>query len=108
MKFAHIRVSEYFTFAKQIFHSEAISLGRCQISLAEGEFRWKKGHLTASSTIRKSSDLNPYIKRQAFYVYHLKLPIVTSNAKGTADAVPFALARVDKKDANLLGLNMLF
>ena len=31
-----------FTFAKQIFHSEAISLGRCQISLAEGEFRWKK------------------------------------------------------------------
>ena len=30
------------TFAKQIFHSEAISLGRCQISLAEGEFRWKK------------------------------------------------------------------
>ena len=32
MKFAHIRVSEYFTFAKQIFHSEAISL-------AEGEFR---------------------------------------------------------------------
>ena len=31
-----------FTFAKQIFHSEAISLGRCQISLAAGEFRWKK------------------------------------------------------------------
>ena len=30
------------TFAKQIFHSEAISLGRCQISLAAGEFRWKK------------------------------------------------------------------
>ena len=26
MKFAHIRVSEYFTFAEQIFHSEAISL----------------------------------------------------------------------------------
>ena len=28
MKFAHIRVSEYFAFAKQILHSEAISLGR--------------------------------------------------------------------------------
>ena len=28
MKFAHIRVSEYFTFAKQIFHSVAISLDR--------------------------------------------------------------------------------
>ena len=28
MKFAHIRVSEYFTFAKQIFHSKAISLAR--------------------------------------------------------------------------------
>ncbi len=28
MKFAHIRVSEYFTFAKQIFHSVAISLAR--------------------------------------------------------------------------------
>ena len=28
MKFAHIRVSEYFTFAKQIFHSAAISLAR--------------------------------------------------------------------------------
>jgi len=26
IKFAHIRVCEYFTFAKQIFHSEAISL----------------------------------------------------------------------------------
>ena len=33
MKFAHIRVSEYFTFAKQIFHSEAISLAR------KGKFR---------------------------------------------------------------------
>ena len=29
----HIRVSEYFTFAKQIFHSEAISLAR------KGKFR---------------------------------------------------------------------
>ena len=28
MKFAHIRVSEYFTFAEQIFHSVAISLAR--------------------------------------------------------------------------------
>ncbi len=28
MKFAHIRVSAYFTYAKQIFHSEAISLAR--------------------------------------------------------------------------------
>ena len=28
MKFAHVRVSEHFTFAKQIFHSEAISLVR--------------------------------------------------------------------------------
>ena len=28
MKFAIIRVIEYFTFAKQIFHSEAISLAR--------------------------------------------------------------------------------
>ena len=36
MKFAHIRVSEYFTFAEQIFHSEAISLAR------KGKFRWKK------------------------------------------------------------------
>jgi len=26
MKFAHIRASEYFTFAEQIFHSKAISL----------------------------------------------------------------------------------
>ena len=28
IKFAHIRVSEYFTFAEQIFHSKAISLAR--------------------------------------------------------------------------------
>ncbi len=28
MKFAHIRVSEYFTFAKQIFHSVALSLAQ--------------------------------------------------------------------------------
>ena len=27
-EFAHIRVSEYFTFTKQIFHREAISLAR--------------------------------------------------------------------------------
>ena len=33
MKFAHIRVSEYFTFVKQIFHSVAISLDR------KGKFR---------------------------------------------------------------------
>ena len=33
MKFAHIRVSEYFTFAEQIFHSEAISLA------SKGKFR---------------------------------------------------------------------
>ena len=36
MKFAHIRVSEYFTFAEQIFRSEAISLAR------KGKFRCKK------------------------------------------------------------------
>ena len=40
MKFAHIRVSEYFTFAEQIFHSGAISLAR------KGKFRWKKHLLT--------------------------------------------------------------
>ncbi len=28
MKFAHIRASEYFTFAEQIFHSVAVSLAR--------------------------------------------------------------------------------
>ena len=28
MKFARIRVSEYFTFVEQIFHSEAISLAQ--------------------------------------------------------------------------------
>jgi len=28
MKFAHVRISEHFTFAKQIFHSEAISLAQ--------------------------------------------------------------------------------
>ena len=28
MKFAHVRFSEYFTFAEQIFHSVAISLAR--------------------------------------------------------------------------------
>ena len=33
MKFAHIRVSEYFTFTEQIFHSEAMSLAR------KGKFR---------------------------------------------------------------------
>ena len=37
--FAHIRVSEYFTFAKQIIHSVAISLAR------KGKFRWKKVHI---------------------------------------------------------------
>ncbi|MBQ8895328.1 MAG: hypothetical protein IJY88_00860, partial [Clostridia bacterium] len=28
MKFAHVRACEHFTFAKQIFHSDAISLAR--------------------------------------------------------------------------------
>jgi len=35
MKFAHIRASEYFTFAEQIFHSEAISLARMAFFLAQ-------------------------------------------------------------------------
>jgi len=39
MKFAHIRVSEYFTFAEQIFHSEAISLGEAKFHSPQGEFR---------------------------------------------------------------------
>ena len=34
MKFAHVRACEHFTFAKQIFHREAISLAR------KGKFRW--------------------------------------------------------------------
>ena len=33
MKFAHVRVSGHFTFAKQIFHRKAISLAR------KGKFR---------------------------------------------------------------------
>ena len=34
IKFAHIRFSEYFTFAKQIFHCEAISLA-CEANFIE-------------------------------------------------------------------------
>ena len=45
MKFAHIRVSEYFTFAEQIFHSEAISHAE-RISLAERRIPLKKTHIS--------------------------------------------------------------
>ena len=48
MKFAHIRVSEYFTFAEQIFHSVAISLARranftekSQVEIRLGFFLWQ-------------------------------------------------------------------
>ena len=45
MKFAHIRVSEYFTFAKQIFHSEAISLAR------RANFVEKSTHLSVDKCV---------------------------------------------------------
>ena len=45
MKFAHIRVSEYFTFAKQIFHSVAISLAR------RANFVEKSTHLSADKCV---------------------------------------------------------
>ena len=38
MKFAHVRVSEHFTFAKQIFHSEAISLGEAKFHSPKANF----------------------------------------------------------------------
>ena len=38
MKFAHVRVSEHFTFAKQIFHSEAISLGGAKFHSQQANF----------------------------------------------------------------------
>ena len=42
MKFAHIRVSEYFTFAEQIFHSEAISLGETKFHSPKANFVEKR------------------------------------------------------------------
>ena len=44
MKFAHIRVSEYFTFAEQIFHSEApLAYTPKDFHIArKGKCRWKK------------------------------------------------------------------
>ena len=41
IKFAHIRVSEYFTFAEQIFHSEAISLAH-RANFVEKSTCWSK------------------------------------------------------------------
>ena len=61
MKFAHIRVSEYFTFAKQIFHSVAISLAAGQISLkkalayASAFFWWEM--VDSDHRSRKTTDL---------------------------------------------------
>ena len=45
MKFAHIRASEYFTFAEQIFHSEAISLAR------RANFAEKSTHLSVDKCV---------------------------------------------------------
>ena len=56
MKFAHIRVSEYFTFAEQIFHSETISLAR------RANFVEKSTHLSGRQMCaffwRRRRDLN--------------------------------------------------
>ena len=63
MKFAHIRVSEYFTFAKQIFHSEAISLAR------------RANFVEKSTCFRKCffwlgyRDSNPNIQSQSLLCY---------------------------------------
>ena len=41
MKIAHIRVSEYFTFAELIFHSETISLARRAIFVEKSTYYGK-------------------------------------------------------------------
>ena len=53
MKFAHIRISEYFTFAERIFHREAISLAAGQISLKKAPVR------TSTSSGVSDGILNP-------------------------------------------------
>ena len=53
MKFAHIRVSEYFTFAEQIFHSEAISLAR------RANFTEKSHPLARMAEKNRKSQRNP-------------------------------------------------
>ena len=59
MKFAHVRVSEHFTFAEQIFHSEAISLARRANFVVKNHFCLvdKSGFLHGGGCWDRTSDL---------------------------------------------------
>ena len=63
MKFAHIRISEYFTFAKQIFHSVAISHGEAIFHSPKANFVEKSTHCLGRQMCaffwRRRWDLNP-------------------------------------------------
>jgi len=69
MKFAHIRVSEYFTFAEQIFHSEAISLAR------RANFVEKSTHLSGRQMC-------------AFFTASLQAPIQTKKSRQSREWNP--------------------
>ena len=68
MKFAHIRASEYFTFAKQIFHSKAISLAR------------RANFVEKSTCLRKCFFL---VGDGGFVTTTSRSALVRSNCKGT-------------------------
>jgi hypothetical protein len=55
MKFAHIRVSEYFTFAEQIFHSEAISHGEAIFHARSAFHKSRKGFISLKKALAEAS-----------------------------------------------------
>ncbi len=65
MKFAHIRVSEYFTFAEQIFHSEAISLARRANFVEKSQVEFRLGFFLGRGGRTRTHD--PWFWRPVLY-----------------------------------------
>ena len=57
MKFAHIRVSEYFTFPEQIFHSETISLAQRANFVEKSQVEIRLGFFLGGGNWNRTNDL---------------------------------------------------
>ena len=102
MKFVCIRVSEYFTFAMQIFHSEAISLAR-RANFVEKSTHCLDRQMCAFSgaddrTWSRSAELGPYAD--------LTVPRTVIQYRPASSRHPYKPKQPDKRRVALVGRNI--
>ena len=101
MKFAHIRVSEYFTFAEQIFHSEAISLAQ------RANFVEKRGYeKILLSFLNKVSNSHGGIVLYDRYYFSSKMKVTQSYSPYETD-INISMSVVISNVSSLLKLSIL-